>query len=784
MKKIMKKVLSLALVVALAIAPMTVMAAGTYDEPATLVVGETANEVELTTYSETYYYSYTPTTDGKLTLTQNCSDVYVQIQGSGVYNNFDYNPANGYTTESVTVDLVAGNTYTVSVMTSTFQAGTVSFYATFAAKGTYNNPATLVVGETANEVELTTYSETYYYSYTPTTDGKLTLTQNCSDVYVQIQGSGVYNNFDYNPANGYTTESVTVDLTAGNTYIISAMTSTFQAGTVSFKATYEESSGGSGNVANGTTPETALTINAAYIELFEGKITYYKTAVTSGATYVIDLYSMTGASFDLYTYNPRSMSYVYNTSATNGTLSAIVQSSGNELVFGVYSDEGIYIRASVTEYVEDDGTDETTPGSSYDNPEVVTTLGTITQDTPTGETYWYQWTATADGVLTVTTTTDGAHASVFCVNGEYDYIREDLENGRAAMVKEGDVVVYYVNPGGLTSANITTSFEAGASIEQNENEDDGQGDVQVNYNKGGNLKLDANEYTVDASYAYTVFTFEPTETGKYTISSTDSLLGIVSYNGMWITVGSSTTNVDPTTVTENEISWECTGVGQSIWVAAKPDTGVANITVTRVGDATDNTLTTTEYKNTTTPSAFTFTGDADKIQYVDIENDTIDKAVLGSDGYYHLNTEDGPILFVNFADQLMNLASVAENGQFTAVVYDENGAAVSKVDYNAAVNEYLACIDSETSLYPLTADLVEILQKVGADKGWYSAESQFAVGTKADAWMFACYYQEGLTSLATSPSTGDSANVAVWAIVIVVAAGAAFVVAESKRRAR
>ena len=88
---------------------------------------------------------------------------------------------------------------------------------------------------------------------------------------------------------------------------------------------------------------------------------------------------------------------------------------------------------------------------------------------------------------------------------------------------------------------------------------------EVNYiNSEEYLVVGTNDYALSADYEYTVFALEPTEIGKYFIASENALLGIVSNNGMWITT-------DPTaeTVNLNVIEWDCTAVGQSIWVAAK-----------------------------------------------------------------------------------------------------------------------------------------------------------------------------------------------------------------------
>ena len=183
------------------------------------------------------------------------------------------------------------------------------------------------------------------------------------------------------------------------------------------------------------------------------------------------------------------------------------------------------------------------------------------------------------------------------------------------------------------------------------------------------------------------------------------------------------------------------------------------------------------YTNTVTPQKFTFTGEEDLLLYPDLEDGVEDKAVLGTDGYYHLNTADGPVLFADLDDIQLSIADAADYGQLRDYFFDEAGTPIERVDYSQAVLAYYECADEATGLYPLTADLIEVYQKVGAEKEWY-AEDSFLGYTEADAWMFACYYDEAILTLdgaatpnapstdVTVPETGDNANIALWAVVL------------------
>lgn len=156
--------------------------------------------------------------------------------------------------------------------------------------------------------------------------------------------------------------------------------------------------------------------------------------------------------------------------------------------------------------------------------------------------------------------------------------------------------------------------------------------------------------------------------------------------------------------------------------------------------------------------------------YVDItEEHTV---VLGEDGYYHLDSADGAIVYVDldyvwsFADPIN---STTGSGQVYLYVYDENGALTkyengNYVKYNAtaAIQEYLDAAD-ENGYYPLTADLVYFYQSYGTSQGWYTPGMSFLASAElipADfvaetAWMFACF-TVAETPENSIPTTGDT----------------------------
>ena len=262
--------------------------------------------------------------------------------------------------------------------------------------------------------------------------------------------------------------------------------------------------------------------------------------------------------------------------------------------------------------------------------------------------------------------------------------------------------------------------------------------ADVNYEKGAALQADVEGLVCTAEYEacaydYTVYTFSPSEIGKYTISS-NKLLGIVSNNGMWVTAPPS-----ETTVTETSITWECKSVGQRIWVAALTQGSPATITV-EYEPIEIVSIPVEVYKNTTAPKAFVFEENADALVNVNVQNKTVDLPIMGPDGFYRLNDANGPRIFVDLNDEQISLAAALDYGQLKIGIL-ENGKIDHYVNYCDAFSEYLACADAKTGLYPLTDDLMEIYKEVGNYKNWYG-ESGWLALTEEDAWMFACYYIE------------------------------------------
>ena len=131
--------------------------------------------------------------------------------------------------------------------------------------------------------------------------------------------------------------------------------------------------------------------------------------------------------------------------------------------------------------------------------------------------------------------------------------------------------------------------------------------------------------------------------------------------------------------------------------------------------------------------------------------------VLGSDGYYHMDTADGPLVLVRLGEKsggskyLDSFETIINHSGVTKYFFDEEGNFVKKESYTECLMEYVNYDDEATGLYPLTEDLKYIIQQRGDHYGWFDAESAGYIFYDQNnvrimdinpdiAWLFYCCY--------------------------------------------
>lgn len=603
-----------------------------------------------------------------------------------------------------------------------------------------------VKGETINVTLNDTY-DMYYYKWGATDNGVLTIEfakdTNCCSVANSTTGQKLLDSYEKT--------IYKVSVVKGNTYIIGVTDTSSKK--LSFSATFEK-----GAVLEGSTPESAIALSAASstVSLGASEMVYYKYVGNNTGYRVKFSRSQGREGFSVYTKNSKTGQYtVENIISSTGT-NVNFKSEDGTIIFAIKETSGLSIKAKVDvtetgDKIED--APEAPPVAlvgTQDNPEVISSLGTVTCADCYNEAHWYKWTSNKAGVLTISvpaSSTDVA-VSVYTVNGET--VRTVTTSTSAAVqVAKNDIVIYYVRSfdPDVTSLKVTTAVEEGAILPEQEEEstfDDGE----KNFEKSATaIVVGNNKLAASSSYPYTVYEFAPGAIGKYTFTTSDSKIGIVSNTGMWVDVGNPGEAYDPNmvptqVVVENEIVWECTDAQQKIWIAVKADTNEANINVSKE-ELVIVEIPEKAYKATAHP--YLFTGDANALVYVDVEDKKEDKAVLGKDGFYHLNEADGPILLVKLNDELLNLSKATETGKIAIVVYDKDGAIDYIYNCNDAIDAYVANMDAANGLYPLTEELMYIYQNYGEQQKWYTNFLASSIDFKypdSEGWMFACMYVE------------------------------------------
>jgi hypothetical protein len=187
------------------------------------------------------------------------------------------------------------------------------------------------------------------------------------------------------------------------------------------------------------------------------------------------------------------------------------------------------------------------------------------------------------------------------------------------------------------------------------------------------------------------------------------------------------------------------------------------IAIERTGDATktieDEPWTT--FKGTHTPEVYTLP-EGVQIKEFDLTAKTdAYKFVLDKEtGYYHLNSKDGPVVLVRLAedcDYIACYATILDKQNVVKYFYDGEEKTyenfVKRETYADCLFDYIDCADEATGTYPLTEDLMYIIQQNGDHMGWWDPDGStyrfrnmdetkdLTINTEI-AWLLMCCYAE------------------------------------------
>ena len=252
----------------------------------------------------------------------------------------------------------------------------------------------------------------------------------------------------------------------------------------------------------------------------------------------------------------------------------------------------------------------------------------------------------------------------------------------------------------------------------------------------------------------TYFAFAPTQEGLYRISISDPAGQISYWSSINYPVRQEINGGEPTDTFELNVKETNIGNTYAIGVTGVQD-GILEIERTGAAVLDDTDIPWQSYEGTPPTESYTLTG-SKKLTYVDLTSKTDAVVpVLGSDGYYHLNTADGPLLLVNLGPNapyisMYNMLGVSGVGgtKLGRTFYNEDGSVLKKEDYTNCMIAYVEKRDPVNQVYPLTEDLMYMLQNGGGSMGWWDAENaNFQFAEMGDSfnpelgWMFAVCYQ-------------------------------------------
>lgn len=137
--------------------------------------------------------------------------------------------------------------------------------------------------------------------------------------------------------------------------------------------------------------------------------------------------------------------------------------------------------------------------------------------------------------------------------------------------------------------------------------------------------------------------------------------------------------------------------------------------------------------------------------------DTYNLVYNENDGFYHLDSADGPLVLVKLSEDCTYIACFETMLDRSGVVkYFYDGEAkyenfVKKESYSECLLEYIPCADETMGVYPLTEDLKYIIQQRGEYVGWWDIESNGYIFVDMDGnrdttinpdlgWLLMCCY--------------------------------------------
>lgn len=273
------------------------------------------------------------------------------------------------------------------------------------------------------------------------------------------------------------------------------------------------------------------------------------------------------------------------------------------------------------------------------------------------------------------------------------------------------------------------------------------------------VTVGGTEITLTDSRSY--YLFAPTESGTYEFALAGSDAAIGYYGAPHFVQENSAAEVvdNKFTISVRPDMIGTGNTGTSVLVIGV-DAGEGNgvLSITRIGDHqwTVNDEPWITYEATTAPTAYTLPEGAQLGEFDLTAATDAYKLVKDSSGFYHLDSADGALVLVRLGKAatvkyLDPYETVLEHTGVNCYFY-EGDKFVKKENYAQCLSDYIACVDEKSGLYPLTDDLMYIIQMNGNQQGWWELDNNYIFlddsgnpipGINKDiSWLFMCCYMK------------------------------------------
>ena len=264
---------------------------------------------------------------------------------------------------------------------------------------------------------------------------------------------------------------------------------------------------------------------------------------------------------------------------------------------------------------------------------------------------------------------------------------------------------------------------------------------------------------------YAFFVFEPTSPAIYTFTyECDTDLAISYHGASHFVQGIDLTDSSSDTARyENGISLDvyASNIGASYVIAVKSTSATSCIlNIKNAGDPgtrIEDEPWTPYLEDESVVEAGLAADKSGTYNAIDLTDLSIKAVYNETDGYYHLGTADGPIIFIDLTSStsyVSSIQAICGNQRMGEYIYDMNGKVVEKRSYNELFQQYGMPGSADETVsdpirVPLTEKLATAIRNFGEKNGWWSETSESNIFTQAllgapynrdFAWLLYCGY--------------------------------------------